>query len=263
MSSYKVFVINLDRSPQRLAGIKKQLDAIGIDFERIAAVDGANLGDEEVERVAPTRVVSKSYYRALSRAEVACSMSHRKAWQRIVDDDLDFGIVLEDDVELLDNFAGVIKLVATLPDRGWDFIKLFALRRGGEKNISKRYDYMGHTFVIYHRFPLGFVGQAISRQGARAMLENLPYVTQPADSQLKSWWEAGVYPFGLLPYCVTTDIGGASDINPVGKLEEMQQDKWVKATNKIKRSLQRLWATPKLKRKFREFVDSLESQARQ
>ena len=257
MSNYKVLVINLDRSPDRLAGMKAQLDARGIEFERIEAVDGKNLGDDDVERVAPERIVSKTYHRELSRGEVACSMSHRKAWQKIVDDDLDFGIVLEDDVELLDNFTDVIRLVESLPREGWDFIKLFPLRRGGEKNISKRFDYMGHTFVTYHRYPLGFQGQAISRHGARTMLENLPYVTEPADSQLKSWWEAGVYPYGLLPYSVSTEIGGESDINPEGKLEQMPQNKWVKATVKIKRAFMRLWSTPKLNRHFREFRDSL------
>ncbi|MEJ2299456.1 MAG: glycosyltransferase family 25 protein, partial [Woeseiaceae bacterium] len=182
---------------------------------------------------------------------------HRKAWQKIVEDDLDFGIVLEDDVELLDNFADVINLVETLPEGRWDFIKLFALRRGGKKNISKRFDFMGHTFVTYHRYPLGFQGQAISRHGAKKMLAHLPYVTQPADSQLKSWWEAGVYPYGLLPYCVTTDIGGASDINPDGTLEEMPQNKWVKVTIKLKRAFMRLWSTPKLNRHFRDFTNNL------
>ena len=216
--------------------MRSQLDALGMDFERIEAVDGRKLSDDEVERIAPERVVSKTYHRALSRGEVACSMSHRKAWQKIVDDDLDFGIVLEDDLELLDNFADVVELVETLPAEGWDFIKLFPLRRGGEKNISRRFEYMDHTFVTYHRYPLGFQGQAISRHGAKTMLINLPYVTEPADSQLKSWWEAGVYPYGLLPYCVSTDIGGESDINPDGKLEEMPQNRWVKATNKIRRA---------------------------
>ena len=259
MSRHKVLVINLDRSPDRLAGMKSQLDTLGIDFERIEAVDGKNLDDGEIERVAPESVVSKTYHRALSRGEVACSMSHRKAWQKIVDDDLDFGIVLEDDLELLDNFGDVIGLVETLPDEGWDFIKLFPLRRGGEKNIAKRFDYMGHTFVTYHRYPLGFQGQAISRHGAETLLANLPYVTEPADSQLKSWWEAGVYPYGLTPYCVSTDIDGESDINPDGKLEEMPQNKWVKVTVKVRRALMRLWSTPKLNRHFRDFTRALQA----
>jgi glycosyl transferase family 25 len=257
MPSYKVLVINLARSPERLAAIRTQLDAINIPFDRIDAFDGRNLSDDFVEQVSPAHIVRKSYHRALSKAEVACSLSHKKAWRQIIDDDLDFGVILEDDVDLLDNFSEVVTLLAELPHGDWDFIKLYALRRGGGKNIAKRFDYRGHTFVTYHRYPLGFVGQAVSRRGAKALIQNLPYVTEPVDGQLKSWWEAGVFPFGLIPYCVTTDLDGVSDINPAGRLEEMEQDRFVKIRNKIRRAAMRAWWTPKLNRKFREFTQSL------
>lgn len=257
MLSYKVFVINLARSPERLAKIALQLDAIGIPFDRIDALDGKELSDEFIEKVSPARIVSKSYHRALSKAEVACSLSHKKAWQRILDEDLDFAIVLEDDVEILENFSDVVTLLSGLPHCNWDFIKLYPLRRRGGKNISNRCDFKGHTFVTYHRFPLGCLGQAISRQGAESLTRNLPYVTEPVDGQLKSWWETGVFPFGLMPYCITTDLGGVSDINPDGKLEEMTQNRYVKIANKLRRASMRLWWTPKLKRKFREFAQSL------
>ena len=257
MLKYKVLVINLARSPERLAAIASQLDTIGVPFERIDALDGKTLSDDFIEEVSPAQIVSKSYHRALSKAEVACSLSHKRAWQQIIDDDLDFAIVLEDDVELLDNFKGVLTLLSALPHGDWDFIKLYALRRGGGKNIAKRFDFKGHTFVTYHRYPLGFVGQAVSRQGAESLTRNLPYVTEPADGQLKSWWETGVFPFGLVPYCVTTNLDGISDINPGGKLEEMQQNRYVKIVNKIRRASMRLWCTPKLNRKFLEFTQSL------
>lgn len=257
MQSHKVFVINLERSPERLAAIASRLEEIGVPFERIEAVDGRTLSDSVAEEVSPAHVVSKTYHRALSKAEVACSLSHRKAWRKIVEDDLDFAVVLEDDAQILDNFAEVLELLAELPCADWDFIKLYALKRGGEKNIARRFDFRGHTLITYHKFPLGFQGQAISRRGAKSLLQHLPYVTEPADSQLKSWWEAGVFPFGLVPYCVSTDVGGPSDINPHGSLEKMEQDRYVKLANKIRRSLQRLWWTPKLNRAFDRFTRAL------
>ena len=36
----KIYLINLDRHPDRLAHMRKQLD--GVAFERISAVDGSN-----------------------------------------------------------------------------------------------------------------------------------------------------------------------------------------------------------------------------
>jgi hypothetical protein len=64
------------------------------------------------------------------------------------------------------------------------------------------------------------VGQAVSRQGAAALVRNLPYVTEPVDGQLKSWWEAGVFPFGLTPYCVTTDLDGGNEAGSPRKNQE-------------------------------------------
>ena len=94
MPGFKVLVINLDRSPERLASITEQLDRIGMDFDRVAALDGRELSDDFIEKASPQEIVSKTYHRALSKAEVACSLSHKSAWQTIIDDDLDFGIVL-------------------------------------------------------------------------------------------------------------------------------------------------------------------------
>ncbi len=43
----KVFVINLDRCPDRLARVKARLDALGVPFERVAGVDEATLDPAE------------------------------------------------------------------------------------------------------------------------------------------------------------------------------------------------------------------------
>lgn len=257
MRKYKVFVINLDRSTDRLTRIAAKFDEINVPFERIDAFDGKTLSDAFIEQMSPERVVKKRYYRSLSKGEVACSLSHRKAWEKIVEEDLDFAIVLEDDVDLQDNFCQVLDLIAGLPHNDWDFIKLYPLTRGGKKNIARQFEYRNHTFVIYHKFPLGCVGQAISRQGAESLISHLPYVTQPVDSQLKSWWEAGIFPFGLLPYCVSTDLYGLSDINPSGRLEKMTQNHFIKLVNKAEKALRRIWWTPKLHKKFHQFTQDL------
>ena len=39
-SKYKIFVINLDRSPDRMIYMEKQLTALNLSFERINAIDG-------------------------------------------------------------------------------------------------------------------------------------------------------------------------------------------------------------------------------
>ena len=76
MANYKILVVNLDRSPERLAAISAQLEKLGVPFERVVALDGRELADDFVEAASPKQLVNKTYHRALSKAEVACSLSH-------------------------------------------------------------------------------------------------------------------------------------------------------------------------------------------
>ncbi|MCT7943354.1 MULTISPECIES: glycosyltransferase family 25 protein [Shewanella] len=257
MLKYKVFVINLARSPQRLTAISTQLAQLGIPFERIEGVDGGLLSADDIEAVSPKVLAEKSYHRALGKGEIGCSLSHKRAWQKILDDDLDFAFVLEDDIGLEDNFADVVNLMANLPHANWDFIKLYPLRRGGGSNIRDSFDYQGHQFVSYHKFPISAVAQVVSKQGARSLLKHMPYILEPVDGHIKSWWSLGIYPFGLMPYCVSVDLDGLSDINPHGGLEKMKQRKLTKLRLNWTRAFKRMLATPSLDKHFNQFKNSL------
>ena len=63
----KVYVLNLDRQPERLAHMRAQLS--DVPFERIAAIEGAN--------DAPSA-------KGLTRFELACLASHRAAWRQFL-----------------------------------------------------------------------------------------------------------------------------------------------------------------------------------
>ena len=105
-----VLVINLERSPARLAHMQAELGAIGIAFERIQAVDGVAraLGNEDWD---------------ISAAEVGCFQSHRAAWQRVVDASWPFAIVMEDDVRVHSSFGPLVSDASWVPER-CDLVKL-------------------------------------------------------------------------------------------------------------------------------------------
>lgn len=258
---YKIFVINLDRSPERMVKIGEQLASFNLPYERISAVDGKQLSEQELEHHAPSAMVAKSYHRQLGAGEVGCSLSHKNIWQKIVDEQLDFAFIIEDDIELKENFGDAVEMVSKIAHERWDFFKLFPLSRGSEKNIDQRFDYNGFTFVTYHKFPLGTQGQVVSLQGAKKMLANMPHILQPIDSQIKSWWELDIFPFGLLPYCVYDDVSIGSDINPNSKLEQMPQNKGRKIWNKIKKGIARMISHPKLNAEFKAFQSALEQKS--
>ena len=89
-----VFVINLDRRPDRWAAMSAQMDRLGIEATRIPAVDARLLAtQEEWER-------RTSDGCNLNLGEVACAYSHRKALRAFLDTGEQAALILEDDVEL-------------------------------------------------------------------------------------------------------------------------------------------------------------------
>ena len=65
--------------------MSEQLDRLGIEAERLPAVDARHLDDGDCH---------------LDKGCVACVLSHRKALARFLDTDHEAALILEDDAEL-------------------------------------------------------------------------------------------------------------------------------------------------------------------
>jgi glycosyl transferase family 25 len=119
----KIFLINLDKRADRLAFVQSQLDAIQLPFERIAAVYGADLTVEQQALFDQKRFVLEQKKAAVP-GEIGCAMSHRGIWQQMVQQQLPYALILEDDIHINS------KLAAFLADKthyqDFDFLNLSA-----------------------------------------------------------------------------------------------------------------------------------------
>ncbi|MFC7159339.1 glycosyltransferase family 25 protein [Pseudidiomarina halophila] len=122
---WKVLVINLERSPQRWHAMVEQLEASGLPYERVEAVAGDTLTAEQIAQVFDSKAARHNYHYQLSRGEIGCYLSHLKAWQTILNQQLDYAIVLEDDVVLDAKFRLLPKVIVQC-DEAWDLIKIAA-----------------------------------------------------------------------------------------------------------------------------------------
>lgn len=112
----KTFVINLDRNPERLAFMRGQLAGFGLPFERFPAVDGRALSPaDRATRFARVRSFIAAKKR-LSDAEIGVALSHVGCCRRLVEEDLPYALVLEDDVRLYANFPATLRRVAAFVD---------------------------------------------------------------------------------------------------------------------------------------------------
>lgn len=110
-----VFFINMSSRPDRLRHIEHQLAGCGLGGTRIEAVTPADFSSEQRRRERGAT--------SLADGELACSLSHRKIWRLMLDQELPAALILEDDVLL----AAVIKTFLSDPDLlegGTDAIQL-------------------------------------------------------------------------------------------------------------------------------------------
>ena len=133
MSVFKVFVINLDKSVARLERLKAEFERIGLDFERLPAVDGRKLSDNQILKHYSPELNRKKYFVPLSKPEIGVYISHLKACEKIISENLDFGIILEDDIVLKEGFQIVPQVLSSLKHK-WNYIKLIA--PGKKKKIN-------------------------------------------------------------------------------------------------------------------------------
>lgn len=103
------YLINLDRSPDRLARMQARFGAIGTAFVRVPAVDGMALSDADRKAVCTLH----QDWLSLTASEIGCFLSHRACWRQIADGSAPYGCVFEDDMLLAQ------RLRDFLAERSW------------------------------------------------------------------------------------------------------------------------------------------------
>ena len=96
----KIYVINMESSVNRRNHIKKILR--GFNYEFINAIDGKNLDINYLDNI------KKNTSRELSKGEVGCFLSHKKVYKNFLDSGEDYCLILEDDIQLCNNFVNEV-----------------------------------------------------------------------------------------------------------------------------------------------------------
>ncbi|WP_367718463.1 glycosyltransferase family 25 protein [Nitratireductor sp. GISD-1A_MAKvit] len=108
----QIFVMNLDRAPERLEEMCHRFSQAGLSFERVPAVDGNALTPEEIDRV----LAGVGRWGRLTPGEIGCFLSHRRCWSALLESGERFGAIFEDDIVLGRNSAAVLAEDGWLPD---------------------------------------------------------------------------------------------------------------------------------------------------
>ena len=180
-----VVVINLDRDSDRLAWHSENCLRVGLRFERIAAVDAKD--ESMLAKIEDLR--SPSF--RLSYAEAACILSHRKAWQYLLDTEHSHLVILEDDLHLSEDFPLLLR--NELIPKNADLIKLEV--PSGKVSFAQKpsASFLGRNLHRLITKAYGSGAYIVSRQCASKLLEATKHCSEPVDVILfdpqSSIWE--------------------------------------------------------------------------
>lgn len=178
----KSYLINLDRSDQRLKRFMGIADSLRLTVVRIPAVDGSRFSLAELKTYENTA----SRFGPLGPGEIGCFLSHRTAWETILQNDDEWAAVFEDDVYLSQDATTLLDDVSWIPP-GADIIKLETTRI--PVSLGDLEGEVTFTEVPRKLYPLlsphgGAGGYLISRNAARLLLSDPETVRDPLDEYL-------------------------------------------------------------------------------
>ena len=149
----KVFVISLLASKARRVSVANNLNNMGISWEFVDAVDGRNGLPSKYEHLIDRESARANIGRDMLDAEIACAVSHYHAWKKIIEKQLPWALILEDDAKLSGDTVRYLK-EAHYTDAAMTF--LFCMNGWGKKRSRK------HLFKNYFSYQLGPNGSCAS-----------------------------------------------------------------------------------------------------
>ncbi len=103
----KSYVINLDRSPDRLKFFQEQANTFGLSFERVSAIDGQHLSPQDVREIQS----ESPEFQPLDSGNIGLYLSHKKCWQSLVESGAPHVAVFEDDAVLSPSISNTLRAI--------------------------------------------------------------------------------------------------------------------------------------------------------
>lgn len=204
-----VFVINLDRSPERLAVIHQSLAAADIPYQRIPGFDASR------EDLSQCRIDLKAFKKTHGRAkprkgEIGVYQSHLKALKSFVQSGKEFGVILEDDASPEHSFVNsIIQLIKW--KAAWDIVSLFHFHGGGPVVLRQTTD---NKLTIHLAHISSAAAYVINRNAATRLLSHMEIQRACVDHALFEKWTHGLRLRGISPMPVR--LSSQANISTIG-----------------------------------------------
>lgn len=182
----QIFYINLPHRKDRKKNVIQQVTKVDRleDLERVDGVYGdkiniKNMSSSLVTKQGKRQATAKNIrvYVPLTVGAIGCALSHRKVYQKIIDQDLDYALILEDDITLDKNFNTKFEEIMRNAPSDFDVIYL-GYHNSSLKNIKPYSKHFSIPDRVY-----GLFGYVVTRQAAEKLLKVFP-ITRQIDSDI-------------------------------------------------------------------------------
>ena len=178
--SYSIYVLNLDRHPNRLKTMAKQLSALGMPWQRFTAIDGSSIDQDELDAL----VTRDGPIPRMPSGAQAVTASHLKILEVFLQTNDTHAVVLEDDAVLAADFA--IAVLGLIENKAEGLVNINRQPPSGDvKKVIVGKPICGQ-FGAYTLYDLkgvhyGAAGYVIDRSAAKQTLSDYNLPNMPID----------------------------------------------------------------------------------
>ena len=151
-----VFIVNLEHEHVKRAIVEEQLQREHVSYEFVRAVDGQNDDLDQYSFLILPQWAEPFTRKTITKGEIGCALSHYFLWKRIVDEQLPYALILEDDVTIGHDFlATVEKQLEHAPEYDLMYLGRKPLRESSETIIDSfvkvKYSYGTHAYLLTYQ----------------------------------------------------------------------------------------------------------------
>lgn len=197
----KILYINLEHRTDRKDNVIKELDKINhLDKAvRIDAVNGRQLNLKTLSRDLITEQGindalndKQKVYTYLTPGAIGCALSHKKAYEYIINNDLNSALIVEDDITIDKDFNKKLSIIYTKIPKDFDILFI------GYHNTSDKYLQRIHSFYSKPKKLYGLFGYIVTNKGAKKLLDIFP-ITEQIDSDIPKHFDV-INAYAVNPY---------------------------------------------------------------
>lgn len=205
----KCYIIHLERAIQRAEHVRNLSKTLSFPVEIVSAID-AKASNFDISPSYKRGLLKPTYPFTLRPPEVALFLSYRKCWQRIVDEELDAGLIFEDDVSVTNpHFRNALELALANLEQG-DVVRFPVRPKEKLRNIVSS----NENCQLFLPAPVGLGTQAqlVSKRAAERLLEQTHFFDRPIDTYLQLFWQQNIRVLSVWPSGVSENsksLGGS------------------------------------------------------